>query len=136
MRKHGRTLRCAPTGQTTTFLPRRGGPLCPPDHTRRITSATRGVVPLCTGKSAIPYDYVEYEDLNEGGRLVWDVLGKEAALKLIRAVGGVRLYLQDASRLERRARLRMARELLARGEDPEEVRRKVKIPIRNARNIT
>ena len=67
---------------------------------------------------------------------MWDVLGKEAALKLIRAVGGVRLYLQDASRLERRARLRMARELLARGEDPEEVRRKVKIPIRNARNIT
>ena len=30
-------------------------------------------------------DYVEYKDLNEDGRLVWDVLGKEAALKRIRA---------------------------------------------------
>jgi len=36
-------------------LSRRGGPLCPPDHTRRITSATRGVASSCTSKSAIPY---------------------------------------------------------------------------------
>src|SRR5690554_711976 len=39
----------------TFSLSCRDGPLCPPDHTRRITFATRGVVPLCTGKSAIPY---------------------------------------------------------------------------------
>jgi len=38
-------------------LSRRGGPLCPPDHTRRITSATRGVAPSCTSKSAIPYNF-------------------------------------------------------------------------------
>ncbi|WP_072715505.1 hypothetical protein [Rhodothermus profundi] len=87
-----------------------------------------------TGKEHVQlpehWAYVQYEDLNEDGRLVWDVLGKEAALKLISAVGGVRLYLQNASRLERRARQRMARELLARGEDPEKVRRKVRIPLR------
>jgi len=82
------------------------------------------------------WTYIRYEDLNEDGRLVWDVLGKEAALKLISAVGGVRLYLQDASRLERRARLRMARELLARGEDPEEVRRKVRMPVERLKMLT
>ncbi|WP_369684561.1 hypothetical protein [Rhodothermus marinus] len=39
----------------TFSLSCRDGPLCPPDHTRRIAYATRGAVPLCTGKSAIPY---------------------------------------------------------------------------------
>ena len=34
VRKHGRTRRCAPTGQTTTFPPGRGGPLCPPLRAR------------------------------------------------------------------------------------------------------
>jgi len=43
VRKHGRTLWCAPTRSLTVSLSRRGGPLCPPDHTRRITSATWGV---------------------------------------------------------------------------------------------
>ena len=64
------------------------------------------------------FDYITYEDLNEDGRLVWDVLGKEAALKLIFAAGGVRLYLPSPYRLEALARRRLARELEARGLRP------------------
>ena len=69
------------------------------------------------------FDYIRYEDLNEDGRLVWDVLGREAALKLIFAVGGTRLYLPSPYRLEARARRRLARELEARGLSRQEVLR-------------
>jgi len=64
------------------------------------------------------FDYIRYEDLNEDGRLVWDVLGKEAALKLIFAFGGTRLYLPSPYRLKTRARWRLAQELEARGLSP------------------
>ncbi|MFO7312991.1 MAG: hypothetical protein C0P73_002240, partial [Rhodothermus marinus] len=61
-----------PYRSLTFSLSRRGGPLCPPDHTRRITSATRGVASSCTSKSAIPYELLRrYPDSPEARRWPW-----------------------------------------------------------------
>ncbi|QXD17020.1 hypothetical protein GQ464_008835 [Rhodocaloribacter litoris] len=73
-----------------------------------------------------PLEHIRYEDLNEDGRLVWDVLGREATLELIEAVGGGRIYLQAPHKLRARVRRRLAREMLAEGLTPDEVRRRLR----------
>ena len=80
-------------------------------------------------------NFIEYEDLNEDTQMIWDVIGREATLELLRVLGGIRLYLVDYRRLERQARRRLARDLMRQGLSLDEIRRRTGLPISELRGL-
>jgi len=75
-------------------------------------------------------DLVSRDQLTPDTQQIWDVIGKEATLKLMEALGGLKLHITSQSTLERAQRHAAVMELLEGGSALHEVVRETGMPAR------